>query len=183
MQKKKQTRAFKNIVFDMFLRFQHTVCVEESIPKRHLVRLTALTLFLGHPYYLAAYATGVVYVVTTLFLSQKFPDTFGNAYLQFLKRHSSAEGFNNFCGSPWKVLKTAVKHPEWIKVLAKNGASKVISCTGIAIVAEHTRHKAKIGQLYEYTAEKVLNGEGKEPFRSQPNGPSLLEKAFGRETK
>jgi hypothetical protein len=42
----------------------------------------------------------------------------------------------------------AIKNPEFIKVAARNGVGEAIAGTGIALVTEHTFHKAKLGQLY-----------------------------------
>jgi hypothetical protein len=121
-----------------------------------------------------------------LYLAEKFPDSFGRRYLNFLKRHSSTEAFENYCGNSWGALKAAIKNPEFIKVLAKNGAGKAIAGTGIAIATEHTLHSAKVGQIYEYKVDQLINGgkhsSGK-PFAFNPNGPSLLDKIAGRNGK
>jgi hypothetical protein len=53
-------------------------------------------------------------------------------------------------GNPWKALKAAIKNPEFIKVAVKHGAGKLITGTGVALASEHTLHKAKVGQLYEW---------------------------------
>lgn len=87
----------------------------------------------------------------------------------------------NICNS-WGAIKTAIKHHDFINVIAKNGAAKFIAGTAVVITAEHSLHKAKIGQLYEYETDKYMNGgdhsSGKK-FSFKPNGPSILEKVTG----
>jgi len=84
------------------------------------------------------------------------------------------------------ALKAAIKNPEFIKVAAQHGIGKAITGTGVALATEHTFHKAKVGQLYEYKMDQYMNGgkhsSGK-PFSFKPNGPSILEKVTGRNGK
>jgi len=121
-----------------------------------------------------------------LYIAEKFPNLFGAKYLSFLKRHSSTEAFEKYCGNHWGALKAAIKNPEFIKVAAQNGAGKAITGTVIALATEHTFHYAKIDQIYEYKMKEYLN-EGKhtsaDPFDFKPNGPSLLDKVFKRNGK
>ena len=70
-----------------------------------------------------------------------------------------------------------------MKIIFKNGAAKGIAATGVGLATEHTLHKAKIGQIYEYKVDQAMNNgkhsSGKD-FSFKPNGPSVLEKAVGR---
>jgi ABC-type uncharacterized transport system ATPase component len=107
----------------------------------------------------------------------------GSLYLNFLKRHSSIEAFDKCFGNPWEALKAAIKNPEFIKVVAQNGAGKAIVGTGATLATEHTIHKAKVGQIYEYQMDKFINksqhSSGK-PFTFKPNKSSILENLTGR---
>ena len=93
----------------------------------------------------------------TIYLSEKFPSSLGARYLRFLKVNSSPEVFNKYCGNPWSALKTLIKNPDFIKVAAKNGGGKFLAGTGAAVVAEHTIHNAKLGQIFEYEIDKYIN--------------------------
>ena len=167
----------------MFLKYQFTVCVKTKIPSSHLILLSLLTCVFDSFYYIALYWVSILYIISTLYIAEKFPNSFGSWYLSFLKRHSSTEAFDKYCGNPWGALKAAIKNPEFIKIAAKNGAGKAIVGTGAALVTEHTLHKGKVGQLYEYQMDKYMNdgqhSSGK-PFSFKPNGPSILEKFTGR---
>ena len=180
----KNYRTIKTILFDMFLKYQFTICVQPNIPSSHLVPLSLLTCVFNSLYYIALYWVSILYILSTLYIAEKFPNSFGSWYLNFLKRHSSAESFDKYCGNPWGALKAAIKNPEFIKVAVKNGAGKAIVGTGAALATEHTMHKAKVGQIYEYQADKYINNgqhsSGK-PFSFKPNGPSILENLTGRD--
>lgn len=179
-------RTIKTILCDMFLKYQFTICVEPKIPLSHLIPLSLLTCIFNSFYYIAVYWISIFYIISTLYIAEKFPDSFGSRYLSFLKHHSSTEVFEKYCGNPWGALKAAIKNPEFIKVAAQNGVGKAITGTGAAIVTEHTFHKAKVGQIYEYKMDQYMNGgkhsSGK-PFSFKPNGPSILEKVTGRNGK
>lgn len=174
------------ILFDMFLKYQFSICVESKIPLSHLIPLSLLTCIFDSLYYIAIYWISIVYILSTLYIAEKFPNSFGAKYLSFLKRHSSTEAFEKYCGNSWGALKAAIKNPEFIKVAAQNGAGKAITGTGVALATEHTFHKAKIGQIYEYKMDQYIN-DGKhsfgKPFSFKPNGPSILEKFTGRNGK
>jgi len=179
-------RTIKTVLFDMFLKYQFTVCVEPKIPSSHLIPLSLLTCLFDSLYYITIYWISILYILFTLYIAEKFPSSFGSKYLNFLKRHSSTEAFEKYCGNPWGVLKAAIKHPEFIKVISKNGAGKLIAGTGVALTTEHTLHNAKIGQLYEYKMNQYMNG-GKhssgELFSFKPNGPSIVDTFTARSGK
>jgi hypothetical protein len=179
-------KTVKTILFDMFLKYQFSICVEPKIPLSHLIPLSLLTCIFDSLYYISIYWISIVYILSTLYIAEKFPNSFGSKYLSFLKRHSSTEAFEKYCGNPWGALKAAIKNPEFIKVAVKNGAGKAITGTGVALATEHTFHKAKIGQIFEYKMDQHING-GKhssgEPFSFKSNGPSILEKFTGRHDK
>jgi hypothetical protein len=176
-------KTIKTILFDMFLKYQFSICVEPKIPLSHLIPLSLLTCIFGSLYYITIYWISISYILSTLYLAEKFPNSFGSKYLNFLKRHSSTEAFEKYCGNPWGALKAAIKNPEFIKVAAQNGVGKLITGTGVALATEHTFHKAKVGQIYEYKMDQYMNGgkhsSGK-PFSFKSNGPSIVEKFTGR---
>ena len=176
-------RTIKTILCDMFLMYQYTICVESKFPSSHFIPLFLLSCIFNSFYYIAVYWISIFYILFTLYISEKFPDSFGSKYLSFLKRNSSTEVFEKYCGNPWGALKAAIKNPEFIKVAAKNGIGKAIVGTGAVLVTEHTLHKAKIGQVYEYKLDQYLNSgkhsSGK-PFSFKPNGPSMLEKVINK---
>uniref|UniRef100_UPI003001D417 hypothetical protein n=1 Tax=Cocconeiopsis kantsiensis TaxID=3082010 RepID=UPI003001D417 len=179
----KNNRTFKTILFDMFLKYQFTICVEPKTPLSHAIPLSLLTSVSGSKYYLVLYGISIFYVLSMLYIAQIFPDSFGSKYLNFLKRHSSVEAFEKYCGNPWGVLKAAINNPEFIKVAAKNGAGKLVTCTGAAVVSEHVFHKAKLGQIYEYKMDQYMNNglhSSGQPFEFKPNGPSILDNITGR---
>jgi hypothetical protein len=179
----KDHRTIKTILFDMFLKYQYTVCVEPKTPLNHLIPLFLLTCLFHSFYYIIIYWISIFYIIFTLYLAEKFPDSFGSRYLNLLKRHSSTEAFERYCGNSWGALKTAIKNPEFISVVAKNGAGKAITGTGVALGAEHVIHKAKIGQIVEFKADEYINGgqhSSKEPFSFKPNGQSMIEYIIGK---
>ena len=179
-------RTIKTILCDMFLKYQFTICVEPKIPLSHLIPLSLLTCIFDSYYYITVYWISIFYIISTLYIAEKFPDSFGSRYLSFLKHHSSPEAFEKYCGNPWGTLKAFIQHPEFIKVAAKNGVGKALTGTGAVLLTEHTFHKAKVGQIYDYKMDQYMNG-GKhssgEPFSFKPNGPSLLDKVAGRNGK
>ena len=178
-----KTRTIKKIIFDKFLKYQFTICVEKSIPFSHLLPITLLTYIFGSFYYIGIYWVSIIFILSNIYLSEKFPGSFGKRYLSFLKCHSSDEGFNKYCGNPFGAIKAAIKNPEFIKVAAQNGVGKAVVGTGAALATEHMMHKAKVGQLYEYYADKWVNDNihsSKQPFKFKPNGPSILDKFIGR---
>ena len=176
----------KTILFDMFLKYQFSICVKTKMPLDHLIPLSLLTCIFNSPHYIIIYWISILYILFTLYLAEKLPNSFGSKYLSFLKRHSSTEAFEKYCGNPWSALKAAIKNPEFIKVAAQNGGVKAVTTTGIALATEHTLHKMKPGQIYEYTMDEYIN-DGKhssgKPFSFKPNGPSILEKLTGRNDK
>jgi hypothetical protein len=176
----------KTILCDMFLKYQYTVCVKPKIPSSHLIFLSLLTCIFDSFYYIIIYWTSIGYILFTIYLVEKFPDSFGSWYLSFLKCHSSTEAFEKYCGNPLGTIKAAIKNPEFFKIAFKNGVGKAVVGTGCALVAEHILHKAKIGQIYEYKVDEFLNG-GKhstgKPFSFEPNGASLLDKFVKRNVK
>ena len=106
-------------------------------------------------------------------------------YLNFLKRNSSSEIFENYMGNTGAIKSAIVAgRPEYLKILFKNGAMKIVAAGGVALVAEHAIHKAKVGQIYEYKVDQIMN-DGKhsseKPFSFKDNGPSILEKYIGRD--
>nr|WPV72387.1 NADH dehydrogenase subunit 11a [Navicula sp.] len=181
----RNTKTFKNILFDMFLKYQFTVCTEPKIPFSHCIPLSLLTCIFNSFYYIGLYGLSILYILLTLYLSQKFSDSFGSWYLNFLKSHSSTEAFNKYCGNPCSALKVAVKNPEFVKTIFKNGGGKVVAGTGVALVTEHTMHQLKFGQIYDYKMDQYMNG-GKhssgQPFSLKHNGPSLLKSLFQKKT-
>ena len=179
-------KTVKTILFDMFLKYQFSICVEPKIPLSHLIPLSLLTCIFDSLYYIAIYWISILYILSTLYLAEKFPNSFGSKYLSFLKHYSSAEAFEKYCGNSWGALKAAIKNSEFIKIATQNGAGKAITGTGVALATEHTLHKAKIGQIYEYKIDQYMNSgkhsSGK-PFSFKSNGPSILEKFTGRNDK
>jgi len=179
-------KTIKTVLFDMFLKYQFSICVEPKIPLSHLIPLSLLTCLFDSLYYITIYCISISYILFTLYIAEKFPNSFGSKYLNFLKRHSSTEAFEKYCGNPWSALKAAIKNPEFIKVAVQNGVGKAIVGTGAALATEHTFHKAKIGQIYEYKIDQYMNdgthSSGK-PFSFKPNGPSIVEKFIGRNGK
>ena len=179
-------KSFKNILFDMFLKYQFNVCVEPKPPLTHLISLSLLTSIWGSYRYIILYWFSIIFSLLNIYLSEKFPNAFGKRYVSFLKKHSSKEAFDMYYGNPGSVIKTFLANPEWLKIAFKNGASKGIGITATAFVVEHSFHHAKIGQLYEYHTEKFLNNglhsTGK-PFSFQPNGPLLIDSFLGRSPK
>ena len=176
-------KTVKTILFDMFLKYQFSICVEPKIPLSHLITLSLLTCIFGSLYYIAIYW---ISILSTLYIAEKFPNSFDSKYLSFLKRHSSTEAFEKYCGNLWRAFKAAIKNPEFIKVAAQNGAGKAITSTWAVIATEHTFHKAKISQIYEYKMDQYTNNgkhsSGK-PFNFKPNEPSIVEKLTGRNGK
>jgi hypothetical protein len=178
-------KTIKTILFDMFLKYQFTVCTEPNIPSSHYIPLSLLTCAFGSLYYIVLYGLSISYILLTVYISDKFPDSFGSRYLSFLKRYSSPEAFKKYCGNPFSALKAAIKNPEFIKVVVKNGGSKIIVGAGVGLAAEHTAHKLKLGQIYEYQADKFLNNDkhsSGQPFSFKPNGSSLLEKSLQKKS-
>jgi hypothetical protein len=170
----------------MFLKYQFTICVEPKIPLNHLIPLILLTCIFGSLRYAVVYCMSILYIIFTIYVAEKFPDSFGSKYLNFLKRHSSPEAFKRYCGNPWQAIKTAIKNPEFLKVIFQNGAGKAIAGTGTVVVAEHTLHKAKVGQIYEYQMDKYMNGgkhSSNKPFEFRPNGPSIIDKFTNRNNR
>lgn len=145
------------------------------MPVSHIVPLLLVTSTINSPYYIAIYVLSIIYIITTIFLTEKFPNSFGTRYINFLRDHSSSKAFNMYCGNPLIALKGALPEPEFLKIIFKNGA-------GLAV--EHTLHKVKIGQIYEYKLDSYLNNgkhsSNKQPFSFKDNGPSLLEKFMDR---
>ena len=184
----KKNKSFKTVLFDMFLKYQFTICcVESKAPISHLLPITFLTYVFDSLYYIIVYWISIIYVLTMLYLAAKvYPKTFGIRYLNFLKRHSSIDAFEKYCGNSWSALKAAINHPDFINVAVKNGIGKGIYVTGGALTTEHVLHKSKIGQVYQYQTEKYLNGgthpSGK-PFVFRPNGSSILDNLTGRSGK
>jgi hypothetical protein len=176
-------KTFKTLLVDLFLKYQFSICVDSVIPLSHALPLVLLTCIFDSLYYISIYWVSIIYILTTVYLAETFPNSFGARYIAFLKRHSSIEIFNKYCGNPWSALKTAIQNPEFIKIAAKNGVGKGIKATGLGLAGEHLIHKSKVGQVYEYQVEKSLNNgkhpSGK-PFFFKPNGPSILEKCVGR---
>ena len=179
----KNHKTKKTILFDSFLEYQFSICVQPNIPSSHLISLSLLTGVFGSLRYIVLYWASIFYILSTLYIAEKFPNSFGFWYLNFLKRHSSSEAFDKYCGNLWGALKAAIKNPEFIKVAVKNGVGKAIAGTGVALATEDTMHKAKVGQIYEYQMDKFMN-EGQhssgKPFSFKPNGPSILEDLIGR---
>ena len=180
------SRIIKTIFCDMFLKYQYFINVELKIPFSHLIPLFLLTCIFDSFYYIVFYWVSILYTLSTLYIAEKFSDSFGSKYLSFLKRHSSTKVFEKYCGNPWKAIKTTVKNFEFIKVAVRNKAGKAITGAGVAFVFEHTFHKAKVCQLYEYKMDQYMNGNkhsfGK-PFSFKPNGTSILEKVIGKNGK
>jgi len=179
----RKNKTLKTILFDMFLKYQFTICVESTMPANHLIPITLLTCVFDSFYYLTLYWFSIIYILITLYFADKYPDTFGTRYMNFLKRNSSTEAFEKYYGNSMSLLKAAIKNPEFIKVAVQNGIGKAVVGTGGALVTEHTLHKAKVGQLYEYQMDKYMN-DGKhssgEPFCFKDNGSSMLEKITSR---
>ena len=96
-------------------------------PKLPLNHLTILSLsthtFEYSAYVLIIYWISILYVLFTLRIAVKFPDTFGSKYLDFLKRHSSPGVFERHCGSSWSALKAAIKDLKFIKMAAQHEAT------------------------------------------------------------
>lgn len=149
-EKSYKLKTIKILFFDNFLKYQKTICVEPNLPLSHLVPLTFLTCVFSSYYYLTIYTISIFYIILTIYLSEKFPNSFGAYYIKFLERNSSPDVFKKYCGNPFGTLKSMIQNPEFVKIIAKNGASKVIAATGLGLATEHTIHKAKIGQIYEY---------------------------------
>ena len=171
-------RSVKTYILDMFLQYQLTICVDTRIPFTHLIPLSLLTCVFNSLYCIKIYAVSVLYIVLTVCLAETFPNSFGRVYLSFLKRHSSPEVFNKFCGNTYEALKLAIKNPKFLKAIAQNGGGKLVVATGMGLVGEHTAHKLKLGQIYEYQVDKFMNGgqhSSGQPFSFKPNGPSMLE--------
>ena len=170
-------KTVKTILFDMFLKYQFSICVEPKIPLSHLITLSLLTCIFDSLYYIAIYW---IFILFTLYIAEKFPNAFGSKYLSFLKRHSSTEAFEKY---DWGAFKAAIKNPEFIKVAAQNEAGKAVTGRRVSLATEHTFHKAMIGQIYEYKMDEYLNSgkhsSGK-PFNFEPNGPSIVEKLTRR---
>jgi hypothetical protein len=154
------------------------------MPVSHIVPLLLMTSTINSPYYIAIYVLSIIYIITTIFLTEKFPNSFGTRYINFLRDHSSSKAFNMYCGNPLIALKGALPEPEFLKIIFKNGAGKAIVGTGAGLAVEHTLHKVKIGQIYEYKLDSYLNNgkhsSDKQPFSFKDNGPSLLEKFMDR---
>lgn len=89
--------------------------------------LTLLTCVFGPFYYLTIYCLSITCIIVAIYLSEKFPKSVGAWYLEFLKRHSSQEAFVQYCGNLFGALKAVVSHPDFLKVVAKNGAGKWLS--------------------------------------------------------
>ena len=176
----KNNKTVKTILFDMFLKYQFSICVKPKIP------LSLLTCIFDSLYYSVIYWISSLYILSTLYIAEKFPNSFGSKYLTFLKRHSSTEAFEKYSGNPWGALKAAIKSPKFIKIAVQNRAGKVISSTEVTFATGHTYHNAKIGQIYEYKMDQYVN-DGKhsygKPFNFKPNGSSIIEKFTGRNDK
>ena len=168
----------------MFLKYQCTVCTETNAPLSHVIPIFLLTWIVGSFKYMAIYIVSILYILLTVYLTHKFPDSFGSRYISFLKRHSSPEAFKKYCGNPLETLKTIIKNPEFINVVMKNGFSKMINCVGISLIFEDSGCKFKAGQLYRYKMEQYMNNgqhPSGQPFTFKPNGPSVLESlVFGK---
>jgi hypothetical protein len=95
-------KTIKNIIFDMFLKYQFTICVEPKIPISHIIPLSILTCVFDSTYYLTLYWISILYILSTFVynIAEKFPDSFGYRYLNFFKRYSSTEAFEKYCGNP-----------------------------------------------------------------------------------
>jgi hypothetical protein len=179
----KNERTIKVILFDMFLKYQYTVCVEPRIPSSHLIPLTLLTCLFDSAYYVTVYCVSIVYIVLTIFLAEQFPKSFGTWYLDFLKRNSSDANFEKYCGNPFGVLKAAIKNPEFVKGVMKSGGGKVILGTVGAFGVEHSIHHAGLGQMFKYKADVYMNNglhSSGQPFSFKPNGPSIIDQFVGR---
>ena len=178
-----KTVKTKTVLVDMFLKYQFSICVESKTPFSHLISLSLLTCIFDSLYYIAIYWISILY---TLYIAEKFPNSFGFKYLSFLKHHSSTEAFEKYCDNSWGALKAAIKNPKFIEVAVQNGANKAITSTGVALATERIFHKAKVGQIYEYKMDQYINGgkhsSGK-PFSFKPNGQSIIEKFTGKNGK
>jgi hypothetical protein len=165
-------KTIKTILFDMFLKYQFTVCTEPTIPSSHYIPLSLLTCAFDSLYYISLYAISISYILLTVCVSDQFPDSFGSWYLSFLKRHSSPEAFKKYCGNPFQALKASIKNPEFAKVVFKNGGGKVIVGAGVGLAVDHGAHKF------------LNNGKHSsgQPFSFKDNGPSLLERNFPKKS-
>lgn len=155
--KKYKKNTIKTSLFDMFLKYQFIICVEPKIPTSHLVVITLFTCIFHSLYCLMLYWVSIIFIITIFYLSEKYPNTIGAYYISFLKKHSSQEVFNKYCGNPLEIIKaslgfmkTGIQNPEIVKTVSKNGAGKLISGSVAALGVEHTIHKIKLGQIYEY---------------------------------
>ena len=165
----------------MFLKYQCTVCTETNAPLSHVIPIFLLTWIVGSFKYMAIYIVSILYILLTVYLTHKFPDSFGSRYISFLKRHSSPEAFKKYCGNPLETLKTIIKNPEFINVVMKNGFGKIINCVGVGLALEHSVHELGVTQVYRYKTEQYMNGgqhPSGQPFTYKPNGPSVLESLF-----
>jgi hypothetical protein len=183
----KNSNSIKTYLFDKFLKYQFTICTEPNLPLSHVIPLFVLSCIVGSGYYIALYWVSILFILSTLHLADMFPDSFGSKYLSFLKRHSSTEAFEKYCGNPWGALKATMKDPErFLSIATKYGLHKVIVSTGLIIAGEHSLHQSKVGQIYEYKMDEYLNGgkhsSGK-PFSFKPNGQSILDKVIDRNGK
>jgi hypothetical protein len=76
-----------------------------------------------------------------------------------------------------KTLKIAAQNPDFVKTVAKNGFGKGLKATAGALAAERIMHKLKVGHIYEYKIEGLINSQpSKEFFSFKLNGPSYIRK-------
>lgn len=179
----KQRKTFKTTLLNKFLKYQFTICVKKTLPNNHLLPILLLTCIFHSLRYIILYGISIIFILTMIYLSEKYPNKIGLYYISFLKKHSNQEIFNKYCGNFWSVLKKKIKHPKFFKKAATNGIKKVIVCASIVLFTEHLINKAKFGQLYEYYIEKILNNgvhPSNKPLELKFNSYSILEKLIGK---
>jgi Cytochrome C and Quinol oxidase polypeptide I len=153
----KNPRSLKNYLIDRFLKYQYTVCMEPSLPKSHLIPLLLLTVISGSFYYLLVYGISIIYIIITVLMLLKFPDSFGKMYLGFLKRNSSTDVFNNYSINSEKIkakmaTETVASATKTLKadagkrtIISWAGAAKAMGAKGFA-AAKGTGVSAAIGK-------------------------------------
>jgi cytochrome c oxidase subunit 1 len=177
------------IVFliNSFLRFQYRMLEPTGVVWAHVIPICLLTSIFSTIKYLLLYCLAALYISVTLTLSEKFPNSFGAMYLSFLKRNSSVDVFERYCGNPWGSLKGLLNHPDFIKAVNNTLIEKVLPTVGYGLAVEHTLHNMKVGQIYEYHVDKYINNgvhSSGESFKFQPNGRSIVQTClFGEEVK
>ena len=150
-------RTIKTSLVDMFLKYQYTICVESTIPLSRLIYLSCLISIFNSKYYITLYWLSILYILCTIYLIEKFPTLFGSWYLNFFKRNSSTKSFEKYCDNFLGVIKAAIKNPEFFKIASKNSVDKTLVAAVVGLATEHTLHKAKVGQIYEYEMDKFIN--------------------------